>query len=118
MYRNLLWCLAFFAPSFVRGANVWDHLKIGMTAEETAAVIGEPLFRSAGSGFELWIYDHHAEVVFFGSLIGWTTPAAGQAIGHAVDVWQSNHGDSTGPTFLSAIPPWCPDKDVLSLIHI
>ncbi len=106
--------LAFIAPGLVRGADVWDHLKIGMTAEETTAVIGEPLFRSAGSGFELWIYDHHAEVIFFGSLIGWTTPATDHAIGRAVDVWQHNHSDASGPTFLSAIPAWYPDKNTAS----
>ncbi len=117
MGRILLWrltFLAFLAPAFVRGADVWDHLKIGMTAEETAAVIGAPLFRSAGSGFELWIYDHHAEVVFFGSLIGWTTPATDQRIGHAVDVWQGDSGGTTGPTFLSAIPAWYPGKNAAS----
>ena len=115
MCRNVLWRLAlfaFFVPGFVRGADRWAQLKIGMTAYETAAVIGEPLFRSAGRGFELWIYDRHAEVLFFGSLIGWTTPGTEKAASRVVDVWQDNHRGASAPTFLSAIPAWYPSKSI------
>lgn len=113
MCRAILRRLAFLlllSPGFVRGADSWAQLKIGMTAEETAAAIGKPLFRSEGRGFELWIYDHHAEVLFFGSLIGWTTPGTDKAASQVVDVWQGNHGGVNAPTFLSAIPAWYPNK--------
>ena len=115
MGRLILWRLVFFlllSPGFVRGADSWALLKIGMTAEETAAAIGEPLFRSAGRGFELWIYDQHAEVLFFGSLIGWTTPGTEKVACKAVDVWQGNHNGANAPTFLSALPVWLPAKSV------
>lgn len=47
-----------------------------MTPAATFAALGKPLLRTAGRGFELWIYDHNAEVVFFrGPVIAWTAPS-------------------------------------------
>lgn len=46
-----------------------------MSKDETAAVLGRPLLRTAGKGFELWIYNHGAEVVFYaGPVFAWTAP--------------------------------------------
>lgn len=53
----------------------WTQLKAGMTAEETAAAIGKPLIRTSGRGYELWIYDSCAEVLFqHGPVAAWTVP--------------------------------------------
>ncbi|HWL15038.1 MAG TPA: hypothetical protein VNR00_05500 [Opitutus sp.] len=57
-------------------AGGWPELKAGMTAQETAAALGEPLMRSQGRQFELWIYDSGAEVVCLrGVVVAWTAPA-------------------------------------------
>ncbi len=101
---RLMAFLLLCVPGFLSGAERWAQLKLGMTAEETVAAIGEPLFRSAGRGFELWIYDHRAEVVFFGPLIGWTTPSPGGEKGETNDIWLSDHTGVPTPTFLSQLP--------------
>jgi hypothetical protein len=97
--------LLLVSHGLVRGAEAWAHLKLGMNPEETLATLGAPLFRSGERGFELWIYDRHAEVLFYGSLVGWTNPATGLAPGASRDVWSSNPNAASFPTFLSALPP-------------
>ncbi|HEY4302488.1 MAG TPA: hypothetical protein VGM73_16570 [Candidatus Didemnitutus sp.] len=55
----------------------WSAIKRGMTPAATFAALGKPLVRTAGRGFELWIYDHNSEVLFFrGPVIAWTAPDA------------------------------------------
>jgi len=81
-----------------------------MSAEETASAIGEPLFRSAGRVLSYGFMIITPKFYFFGSLVGWTTPATEKAAGQAVDVWQGNQGGATAPTFLFAIPAWYPAK--------
>ncbi|HVU18176.1 MAG TPA: hypothetical protein VHD32_14730 [Candidatus Didemnitutus sp.] len=57
------------------GTDGWATLKRGMSQADTYAVLGKPLIRTAGRGFEVWIYDHNAEVLFFrGPVIAWTAP--------------------------------------------
>lgn len=85
-------------------AEGWERLKLGMTSDEALAAIGTPLMRSAGKGFEIWIYDQQAEVVFYGGpLVAWTSPATAQGRGKSVDVWQRTSKESNAPTYV--LPP-------------
>lgn len=68
----------------------WSQLKLGMTPQETFSILGEPLFRNSGQGFETWIYDQQAEVVFYGPLVGWTCPRTAGSSAISVDVWQAS----------------------------
>ena len=53
----------------------WTKLKAGMTSQEAYAVLGRPLIRNAGRGFEVWIYNSNAEVLFVqGPVFAWTEP--------------------------------------------
>lgn len=53
----------------------WAQLKAGMNYAEAATALGQPLLRSKGREFELWIYDRGAEVVYFrGTVVAWTAP--------------------------------------------
>ena len=92
-------------PVLARGADGWTQLRLKMTPDETVAAIGEPLFRTAGRGFELWIYDNRAEALLFsGSLVGWTSPAASPAAGAGSDIWRDVPDGVEVPTFLSLLP--------------
>lgn len=67
---------ALLGASRGRGADGdWGAIKAGLTRVETLAAVGEPLMRSAGREFELWIYDRGAEIVCFrGRIVAWTAP--------------------------------------------
>jgi hypothetical protein len=57
------------------GSDGWAQLRRGMSRNETAAAIGDPLFKNRGRGFELWLYDGGAEVVCYrDTLVAWTPP--------------------------------------------
>jgi hypothetical protein len=71
-----------------RGADGWARLKLGMTAEEAEAALGAPLIRNEGRGFELWIYDSRAEVVFYGGIVAWTAPSSAPAVPAPKEVWE------------------------------
>lgn len=51
-------------------------MREGITLEETAEALGQPLIRTYGRGFEVWIYDSRGEVVFAGGerALGWSLP--------------------------------------------
>ena len=66
----------------------WTKLRLGMSFAQADLTLGEPLIRTAGQGFEIGIYDRNAEVVFYGPLVGWTSPGTDACPGAAVDVWQ------------------------------
>ncbi len=83
-------------PGFISAAESWNQLKIGMTSEQAALKLGDPLIRYTGMGFELWIYDHQAEALFYGPLIGWTSPVTGRVAGRSVDIWQPVPGAPAG----------------------
>ena len=72
-----------------RAADAWTQLKLGMTTDQALAKLGEPLLRSTGQGFEIWTYDSRGELVFYGPLVGWTSPGVGETAGRTVDVWQA-----------------------------
>src|SRR5512141_1565394 len=61
----------------VEAADGWSRLRPGMTRGETMTVLGSPVLKTNGHGFELWLYDGGAEVVCYrGVVLGWTAPRA------------------------------------------
>lgn len=55
----------------------WERLEAGLSHTEVRGLIGEPLMRSAGRGFEVWIYDAQREVVWIrGVVVAWTAQEA------------------------------------------
>ncbi len=65
--------LACLLTASVWAAGDWAQLKSGMTGAEAAKLLGEPLIRTAGRGFQVWIYDGRGEAVFAGGpLKAWT----------------------------------------------
>jgi hypothetical protein len=87
-----------------RAAEPWAKLRLGMTAAQAARALGEPLLRTVGQGFELWIYDQRAEVLFYGPLVGWTSPGSDLRPGPAVDVWSVSAGPGKDETFFLPRP--------------
>ena len=108
MFSRPFWFLTAFlilALKPLSGAEGWAQLKVGMSVDEAMEALGDPLMKTSGRGFELWVYDNHAEVLFYGGpLVGWTTPSKGKAKGHAVDVWQRKPGTSETPLFILPRP--------------
>lgn len=96
--------LAAASAGVARGAEPWSEVRLGMSAEQAAAVLGEPLLRSGGFGFEIWTYDHCGEVVFYGPLVGWTEPAKAGRAGKSVDVWQARADSGEAPGFFLPRP--------------
>ena len=78
MSRHLSFSVVFIAlctPVFAADAKVWAQLKTDMTPKEARALLGNPLIRNANRGYEVWIYDSKAEVVFHqGPVMAWTIP--------------------------------------------
>ena len=74
------------------GQNPWTQLKVGLSAQRTATLLGEPVLRNHGHGFETWTYDHGAEVIIYAgaTLVGWTAPAELAQLVRSQDIW-SNH---------------------------
>ncbi len=68
----------------------WEQLKVGMTADQGITLLGDPMLRSKGRGFETWTYDDGAEVLVYGLVVGWTAPVASDLPARSQDVW-SNH---------------------------
>ncbi len=67
--------LAFLTPSFAAETKGWTELKKGMTPNEALVALGKPLIETKGHGFDVWIYDSKAEVVFHqGPIMAWTIP--------------------------------------------
>ncbi|HEY4249432.1 MAG TPA: hypothetical protein VGM64_21600 [Lacunisphaera sp.] len=99
--RVILPLLLLLSAGSLVGAEDWSKLKIGMSTDQTAEILGAPLIRTVANGFELWIYDNHAEALFFGGpLIGWTTPKTSKSPAISVDVWQHKVGQPEGPVFI------------------
>ncbi len=78
MPRQVLLSLALLcllAPASSRGASDWTKIKAGITPFQAADVLGPPLIRTYGRGFQVWIYDSRGEIVFAGGpAMGWTPP--------------------------------------------
>ena len=90
----------------------WTALKFGMTAEEALTALGDPLMKTSGGGFELWIYDNHAEALFYGGpLIAWTTPSHDNIPGKPSDVWQHPIGAVKSTVFVLPRRPLVAKRD-------
>lgn len=78
--------------SATAGQNPWTQLKVGLSVQRTATLLGEPVLRNHGHGFETWTYDHGAEVIIYAgaTLVGWTVPAELVRLVRSQDIW-SNH---------------------------
>ena len=99
--RIILPLLLLISAGSLAAAEEWSKLKIGMSTDQATEALGTPLIRTVANGFELWIYDNHAEALFFGGpLIGWTTPKTSKSPAISVDVWQHKVGLPEGPVFL------------------
>lgn len=77
------------AGSLAAGVPPWAKLQVGMSPRQAASLLGEPLFRRQGRGFEMWTYDHGAEVLIYGggAVVGWTAPAPARLPAPSSDVW-------------------------------
>ena len=78
MYRHITFTVIFVALSvqgFAASSKAWSKVKADMTQDEIVELLGQPLIRNSNRGFEVWIYDSKAEVVFNqGPVIAWTIP--------------------------------------------
>jgi hypothetical protein len=101
---QFLVCTLALCPQSLPGEVAWADLTLGMTADETISTLGAPMMRSRGRGFERWTYDDGAEVLFYGTLVGWTAPGSGPATGRSMDVWSENRSGTYFPTFLALLP--------------
>lgn len=81
----------------------WTQLKIGMSADELVDVLGDPVFRRQGRGFETWTYDHGAEVLVYGIVVGWTAPTVSGLNIHSRDVWAEHPKGAFMPTLQTAL---------------
>lgn len=72
---GLLLGLSLGAPLW--GARDWSRIKAGLTVEEAENALGQPLIRTYGRGFQVWIYDGRGEVIFGEGpgALGWSIPA-------------------------------------------
>ena len=71
-----------------RAALDWKNLKAGMTHDAVQAQLGQPLLKSSGRGFEVWIYDAQTEVVWLrGVVVAWTPPGGSKGgAGERIDI--------------------------------
>lgn len=100
---RLLLVTLVLVPSLSAEPVPWEQLKIGMSAEELVEVIGEPVSRRQGRGFETWTYDHGAEVLVYGIVVGWTSPAVpGQKV-RSQDVWTAHPKSAFIPALQTAL---------------
>lgn len=105
-YRLLLFLLL-ASPAWAVGRGGWDTLKVGMSALETSQALGSPLIRNVNKGFELWIYDGRAEVLFFrGPVVAWTPPSvvSTDAKAPANDVIVASRPSTSAPIQKNATP--------------
>lgn len=104
-YQSLLALCLVLGPVPSHAEDNWAQLKLGMTAEDAVAALGRPMLRARGRGFETWTYDNGAEVLLYGSLVGWTAPGTANVVARSMDVWRVNRTGTYFPTFLALLPP-------------
>lgn len=101
--------LAIFVASFVILSSApaapapWDQLKVGMSAEDAITLLGMPVLRIKGRGFETWTYDQGAELLVYGLVVGWTIPAATNGATRGHDVWSAQPRGDYFATLRSAV---------------
>jgi hypothetical protein len=101
---RLIALITLIFPALIRADDEWSQMKLGMTPEETVALLGQPLLSTKGRGFETWIYDHGAEILLYDTVIGWTTPGLAKVGSRSTDVWRANGARPYFPTFMAAVP--------------
>jgi len=75
-----LFFIAWCAPAFAASPKDWAKIKADMTPDEALELLGQPLFKNINRGYEVWIYDSKAEVVFHqGPVMAWTIPTPNPA---------------------------------------
>jgi hypothetical protein len=72
-----------------------------MSPDETAATLGRPILQTSGRGYEIWTFDNGAEVLLYGTLVGWTAPGVVHVLKRSMDVWQANRAGAAYPDFLT-----------------
>jgi hypothetical protein len=76
----------------------WAQIKVGMSTEEIVTLLGDPVSRRQGRGFETWTYDNGAEVLIYKLVVGWTAPASATQTVRSDDVWSNRpQGDFLSP---------------------
>ena len=92
------------AVSLPAAPQPWARLKLGMSSEQIVSLLGSPLLRTRGHGFETWTYDHGAEVLIHGTVVGWTAPASARLLVRSRDVWHSRRLEENFATLHSGLP--------------
>jgi hypothetical protein len=76
----------------------WAQIKVGMSADEIVTLLGDPVSRRKGRGFETWTYDNGAEVLVYKLVVGWTAPVSATLAVRSQDVWSNRpQGDYLAP---------------------
>ncbi len=75
--RKLRWwagaVAALMMAAKMTASVAWERVEAGLSHAEVRRILGEPLMRSTGRGFEVWIYDAQREVVWMrGVVVAWT----------------------------------------------
>ncbi len=85
--------------------KLWGELKVGTSARQAVTLLGEPLARRRGKGFETWTYDQGAEVLLYrgAAVIGWTAPASANLPARSGDVWSLQPDDEYYATLYSVL---------------
>ena len=88
------------------GAEPWSQLKVGMSPQEAVTLLGEPIFRRQGKGFQTWTYDGGAEVLLYitSGVVGWTAPASVKIAARNDDVWSQRKPGVYYATLFSGLP--------------
>ena len=88
------------------GAEPWSQLKVGMSPQDAVTLLGEPLFRRQGKGFQTWTYDGGAEVLLYitSGVVGWTAPASVRIAARNDDVWSQRKPGVYYATLFSGLP--------------
>lgn len=84
--------------------TAWAQLQLGMSAEQIVTLLGSPLLRIRGHGFETWTYDHGAEVLIHGTVVGWTAPASARLLIRNADVWHARRMGEHYATLHTGLP--------------
>lgn len=107
--RLVISLVALLTALSLRAENdaAWKQLKLGMSAADAIAALGEPVQRSKGRGFETWTYDRGAEVLIFGdgAVVGWTIPSdLGNQPARSRDVWSERPKDGYLAALYAGLP--------------
>lgn len=88
------------------GVDPWSQLKVGMSPQDAAKLVGEPLFRRQGKGFQMWTYDGGAEVLLYvtSGVVGWTAPVSAKVGARSDDVWNQRKPGVYYATLFSGLP--------------